>query len=99
MPKAKKKRAVVVFNTHRNIVFGYVEQDLDEHNRIKLSGARHCWNYVLSNTDDKGPHGLATVGPQEGSRVGPRVTLTACDVANVLECSEAAITAWESAKW
>ena len=88
----------LVLDTHRGIYFGdVVEVDHDRH-ICRMENARHCY-YFPRPDGDKGTYSLATVGPQNGAKVGPPVTMTVYDVAKIIDATPVAIEAWKSAKW
>lgn len=93
-PNRKKERAVVVTTSHRGVFFGYAS-DVDGET-IKLRAGRNCIYWPLEN---KGFMGLASMGPVNGSRVGPAADITLRDITSVMECTDDAIKAWESAPW
>lgn len=64
--------------------------------RIKLRNARQA---VYYSADSHGLLGLAVNGPAKGSRIGPAANIEVRKVVNIIECSQAAIAAWEAAKW
>ena len=92
--RAKKERAVVVTTSHRGVFFGYAA-DVDGET-IKLARARNCIYWPAEN---KGFMGLAAMGPVKGSRVGPAADITLRDITSVMECTDEAMKAWESAPW
>ena len=54
------------------------------------------------STDTKGVGGAASIGPQSGAgtQVSPEFpAATVNNVANVLECTNTAVAAWETAPW
>lgn len=87
-------RPVVVTTAHRGVFFGYAENTDGE--TIKLKRARNCLYWPAAN---KGFLGLASDGPAKGSRVGPAADLELRNITCVVECSEAAVTAWENSPW
>ena len=89
-----KERAVVVTTQHRGVFFGYAE-DIDGA-IIKLRAARNC---VYWSSDVKGFMGLAATGPSKSCRVGPAADISLRDITSVIECSPAAVEAWEIAPW
>jgi hypothetical protein len=96
----KKGKSVVVTDTHRGIVWGYLADTLEDGNAVRLEGARHCFYYAANNdAEHRGIFGLATQGPKSGSKIGPRVNMVVRDVAKVIECTKEATKAWESSKW
>lgn len=93
-PNRKKERAVVVTTAHRGVFFGYAS-DVDGET-IKLARARNC---IYWPTENKGFMGLAAMGPVKGARVGPAADITLRDITSVMECTDEAMKAWESAPW
>lgn len=90
----KKERAVVVTTEHRGIFFGYAsETDGDV---IKLRAARNCvyWSHGV-----RGFMGLAATGPDKQSKVGPAADIEVRKITSVIEATEEAVKAWESAPW
>ncbi len=92
LPAAEK--AVVVTTAHRGVFFGYAADTSGT--TIKLRDARNC---VYWPAKTKGFLGLASTGPLEGSRVGPKADIELRDITCVAYCSPAAIDAWERAPW
>lgn len=92
--KAKAERAVLVTTAHRGVFFGYAKDTSGD--AIKLRAAR---NAVYWAREVKGFHGLATVGPIGGSRVGPAADIELRGITCVLEVLPAAVAVWESAPW
>lgn len=88
------KRAVLVTTEFRGVFFGYAEDTSGE--TIKLTSARNCVYWPAST---KGFIGLASDGPSKGARVGPAADIELRKVTAVVECSEEAAKAWESAPW
>lgn len=101
MAKSKSDdRALVVCTAKRGVFFGYAKgsaQEIVDRGSITLTLARMC---VYWSANTKGVLGLAAIGPQEGSRVGPPVPELACnEITAVLVCSTAAIESWEKGPW
>jgi len=94
------ERAVVVCTAKRGVFFGYTRetgQEIVARGTVTLERARMC-NYWSAATH--GVLGLAGIGPQKGSRIGPRVPeLTAESITAVMVCSPEAATAWEAETW
>ena len=88
------ERAVVVTTQHRGIFFGYAEDTAGD--SIKLRAARNslCWA-----CDVKGFVGLAATGPTESCRIGPAADIDVRHITSVMECTAAAVAAWEAAPW
>ena len=89
-----KERAVVVTTKHRGVFFGFTSETDGE--QIKLRSARCC---IYWPTGQKGFMGLASVGPLDGSRIGPAADITLRDITSVIECTPAAVAAWNKAPW
>ena len=94
------ERAVVVFTARRGVFFGYTTESNDEIIK-RTTGtflrARMCTYW---STATKGALGLAAIGPQSGSKVGPPVPdWTAESITGVAACSPEAVTVWESGPW
>ncbi len=92
--KANGERAVLVTTSHRGVFFGYAT-DVDGA-QINLRSARNCLYWPASN---KGFIGLASIGPLEGARVGPAADIQLRDISSVVQCTDAAVAAWEKAPW
>lgn len=93
----KKLNPVLILDTHRGIYFGYLKSVKET--IVKLVNARHCFYYSAGPENQKGTYSLATIGPQKGSKIGPRVNLTIMDVCKIVDCTEQAVKQWESGKW
>lgn len=89
-----KERAVLVTTEHRGVFFGYATQT--DGDAINLRAARNCIYWPATN---KGFLGLASVGPLEGSRVGPAADIEIRQITCVAECTDVAIAVWEKAPW
>jgi hypothetical protein len=92
------KRPVLVTDTHRGIYFGYLLEELEGGNAVRLERMRHCFTYNCFS-GHCGVYGLATGGPGPGSRIGPPVMAKIRDVSKVVDCTVEAVERWESAKW
>ena len=94
----------LVLDSHRGIYFGYATakavRTAMEAGHIKLSDARHCFYYSVANHDEnKGVYGLATVGPNKGSKIGPPCAMRVRDISKIVDCSHDAAKAWRGASW
>lgn len=89
-----KERAVLVTTEHRGVFFGYATQT--DGDAINLRAARNCIYWPATN---KGFLGLASIGPLDGSRVGPATDIEIRQITCVAECTDAAVAAWEKAPW
>ena len=90
-----KERAVLVTTEYKGVFFGYAE-DTNGGDTIKLKRARNCIYWPTSN---EGFMGLATYGPKQGSRVGPRADIELRKVTSVGEVTPEAVEKWEAIKW
>lgn len=93
-PKKIRERAVLVTTAHRGVFFGYAT-DVDGET-IALKRARLC---VYWSADCKGFMGLASGGPTASCRIGPPADITLRNITAVVECTPAAVAAWEAAPW
>ena len=88
-------QALVVTTEHKGVFFGYGE--LREGKVIELDKARMC---VYWSEQTKGVVGLASHGPQVGSRITPAAPhIILEDVTAKIVCSEAAAKQWENDLW
>lgn len=92
--KTNGERAVLVTTEHRGVFFGYASET--DGDTIKLRAARNCIYWPSTN---KGFLGLASMGPLDGSRVGPAADIDVRQITCVAECTATAVTAWEKAPW
>lgn len=92
--KAPKGRPVLVTTEFRGVFFGYAEDTSGD--PIKLNRARNC---IYWSADCKGFLGLANTGPTANCRVGPPAEVELRKITSVVEVTEAAAKAWESAPW
>jgi hypothetical protein len=94
------KRAVVICTAKRGVFFGYTHETGDAiiaRTTATLFNSRMCMYW---SKETRGVLGLASIGPQKGSRIGPRVPEITCEsVTAVIVCSSDAIAAWESGPW
>jgi hypothetical protein len=98
--KESVERAVVVCTAKRAVVFGYTHETPDAmigRGIATIGKARMCTFWAK---ETHGVMGLAGIGPQKGSRVGPRVPeVTLESLTAVMVCSPEAVTAWEAETW
>jgi hypothetical protein len=87
-------RPVVVTTAHRGVFFGYANDTDGE--QIALKRARLC---IYWSSDVKGFMGLASDGPNKDCKIGPAADITLRNITAVLECTPAAVEAWEKAPW
>lgn len=94
------ERAVVITTAKRGVFFGYTKETGEEiiaRGHATIANARMCTYW---SAETRGVLGLAAIGPQKGSRIGPRVPELTCEsVTAVMVCSPAAKEAWEAAPW
>jgi hypothetical protein len=95
MAEVKQERPVIVTTKHRGVFFGYATDTSGD--VIELKRVRNC---VYWSADCKGFMGLAANGPTKACRIGPAApAISLREITAVLEVSEAAVAAWESAPW
>jgi hypothetical protein len=93
-----KNKPVLILDRHRGIYFGYLVEELEGGNAVRLENARHCY-YYSTVKNHKGTYGLATHGPGKESKIGPRVNMKVRDVAKIIDVSTKAMEQWEKATW
>ena len=95
-----ESRAVVICTAKRGVFFGYTKETGDAiiaRGTVTLTDARMC-TYWSESTH--GVLGLAGIGPQKGSRIGPKVPALTCEsVTAIMSCSPGATEAWEGEPW
>jgi hypothetical protein len=101
MKKSRSKaRAVVVCTAKRGVFFGYTNETamvIITRGTVTLTQARMC---LYWSAQTRGVMGLASIGPQPGSKIGPQVPDATCEsITAVLGCADEAIVAWEKAPW
>lgn len=87
-----KERAVLVTTEFRGMFFGYATDTSGD--TINLKRARNCiyWSAACS-----GFLGLASIGPQKGSRIGERGNIELRKITSVSEVTSEAVKVWEAA--
>jgi hypothetical protein len=96
---AKKKRMVVVTtdNTKRGVFFGQLIDQDDKAEVVKLKNAQMA---VYWPSTTKGVLGLASIGPQKGSRISPVIpAITLNGVTSIMDVSSEAIEKWKAQPW
>lgn len=88
------ERPVLVTTEYKGVFFGYAEAT--DGDTIKLKRARNCIYWPSAN---EGFMGLATFGPKDGARIGPRADIELRKVTSVSEVSPEAVKRWEDFKW
>lgn len=87
---------VVVTAGARNVRYGRLLQVSADGRAVRLAEMRP----VFSWTGGLGIGGLATIGPQSGSRIGPAAPSgIVSEVSTIFECTPAAVDAWARAGW
>jgi hypothetical protein len=89
---------VVTTDKDRQGVFGgYLKDGSAETGTVTLSDARMA---VYWSQETRGVLGLASIGPQPGSRITPPVPLIELNgVTSVIECTQEATAQWELGLW
>jgi len=102
MPKKtteKTKRFVVITtdSTRRGVFGGYLEKsDLDKQTATLIE-ARMA---IYWSAATKGVLGLASIGPQKGSKITPSVpTIELNGVTSIMDCTPKAVTKWQNGGW
>lgn len=95
----KKLKPVLILDKHHGVYFGYLKRELSGGATVELINARHCFYWPIAQQGHKGVFGLATVGPCDGAKVGPRVDMKIRDVVKIVDCKKEAVDRWESAVW
>ncbi len=94
---AAKKRFVVVTTEHRGVFAGFLNGSDDTAKTVALTDAQMC---VYWSANVQGILGLASSGPQKGSKVTPkipRIVLQA--VTSVMDATDEAVKAWHARPW
>lgn len=98
MKEQKKKKVVVTTDKDKRGVFYGECEEIDYIPEVlKLGNARMA---IYWPSETKGVLGLASIGPQEGSKITPPVpSILINGVTALMECSEEAIAQWEKGLW
>ena len=94
----KQSRYVLVTDALRGIVWGELIKQDPKTRTCVLKNARHCFCYTC-HPEAKGILGLATKGPQTGSKVGPLVDRHELFYEKITDCTAEANQAWLDATW
>ena len=87
---------VVITTSYRGVFFGEIDPAAVRDEVIEIHNKRCCVRFKGS----KGFVGLASVGPQAGSRVGPAAPVSWLrNVTDILLCTPEAVERWEAAPW
>ena len=94
-----KKRMIVVTtdSTRRGVFFGQlVSYDADKQYAI-LKDAQMA---IYWSAETKGVLGLASIGPQSGSRISPIISKIELNgVTSIMDCSDKAVEQWQKKIW
>ncbi len=91
--KSSSGRRVLVTTEFRGVFFGTLKSR--DGSSVTLTNARNC---IYWSAKTGGFAGLATVGPQNGSRIGEWVeSIELLNVTAIADCSVDAVKAWEAA--
>lgn len=89
-------QAVLVTTAHRGVFFGYLVGEAAK-DKVLLRNARNC---IYWDASVKGFLGLASSGPSNECRVGPKAPeATLFDITGVWVCSPEAVEKWEQGPW
>lgn len=94
MTGKNKERLVVVLTEFKEIFCGFTHDTSGD--KINLRNARQA---IYFSESTHGLLGLAVTGPGKGSKIGPAANIEVRRIVNVIECSLAAVEAWEKADW
>ena len=84
-------------STRRGVFAGILKSHNPDTGRAELTEARNC---LYWSKQTRGVLGLASQGPQRGSRIGPAVpSILLNGVTAVIEATSAARVAWEAEPW
>lgn len=79
----------------RGVFGGYLESKTGD--IVVLSSAQNC---IYWSAETRGVLGLASHGPQEGSRIGPPVPRIELNgVTAIIDCTEEAVKQWQLQPW
>ena len=91
------RNVVVTTDASRRGVFAGKLERQDGEGNVRLLDARMC---VYWSTATRGVLGLAAIGPQEGSRIGPAVpSIELNGVTAVIDMTDEAVKKWEEEPW
>ena len=89
---------VVVTTEYKGVFFGFLPKGGDfTQTTLRLTQAQMC---VYWTSQTHGVLGLASSGPESGSRVGPTVpAITLQKITSVIEATQDAAEAWQKSPW
>lgn len=93
------ERMVVVTTDkdRRGIFYGQLESEDKNGTIVELSRARMI---VYFSSDTKGVVGLASIGPQKGSRISPSIPKIKLNgVTSIMDCTKEAVNQMEKELW
>lgn len=89
-------KPVLVTTDNRGVFFGYLVDD-GSPAEVTLANGRNC---IYWSDSTRGFLGLASVGPDENCRVGPKASqFTVYGVNLVADVTPEAVKRWEAAPW
>lgn len=88
------ERAVLVTTAHRGVFFGYTTDATGA--IVALRRGRNC---IYWPPENRGFVGLASLGPLQGSKVGPPADMELRDITAVVAVTRQAIDLWEAGPW
>ena len=89
---------VLITDTHRGVYAGQLLEVFNEGKSVRVDRARHCF-YYIGPEGHEGTYGLASYGPGDESKIGPRWYGIINDVAKIVRIEPEAKERWETAKW
>ncbi len=96
MAGENENQPVLVTTEHRGVFFGYLKGEPAKA-KVTLTDAR---NVVYWSDEIRGFLGLASEGPTDSCKVGPKVPeLAVFDITSVTRCTEAAVERFEEGPW
>ena len=98
MAKGKDRWVVVTTDKdRRGVFFGNLTKFNEDKATCVLTEARMA---VYWCSDCHGVVGLASIGPQKGSRISPKIPkITLNGLSSVMDCTDEAIMQWEKGLW
>ena len=95
---AQAERAVVVCTEKRGVFFGYTTDNAT--GNVRLRKGRNCFYWAKWKGDTQhGVLGLASLGPQDGSKIGAPADIELTGVTLIADCTSDAAARWEAASW
>ena len=92
-----KSRMVVVTTDRRGVFFGQLTRNDEDRKIVELINAQMA---VYWSEETHGVLGLASIGPQKGSKISPIVPKIILDgVTLIMDCSQEAVEQWKKQMW